>query len=62
MNCIEINGFVKSLKEYQHRLTKPQLKTLRGQALSGDLTGAQKGLDRLLKKAVQNGYTKNINR
>jgi hypothetical protein len=62
MNYIEINGFIKSLQKYQSMLSKQQLKTLRGQALSGNLTGAQKGLDRLLKKAVQHGFTKNINR
>ncbi len=62
MNYIEINGFIKSLRKYQSMLSKQQLKTLRGQALSGNLAGAQKGLDRLLKKVVQHGYTKNINR
>lgn len=32
------------------RITKQQLKTLRGQALNGNLEGAHKGLKRLLGK------------
>lgn len=48
MHIYEIDSFIRSLKQY--RLTKQQIKTLRGQALSGDLAGAQKGL----KKAVAN--------
>ena len=48
MHIHEIDRFIGSLKHYQ--LTKQQIKTLRGQALAGDLAGAQKGL----KKAVAN--------
>lgn len=57
MNYIEINGFVKRLKNYQNRLSKQQLKTLRGQALSGDLTGAKKGLAKLLRRGKSYGDT-----
>lgn len=49
MNYTEINIFIKSLKKYRHRLSKQQLKTIRGQILSGDLAGAKKGLAKLLK-------------
>lgn len=59
MNYIEINGFVKRLKKYQNQLSKQQLKTLRGQALSGDLAGAKKGLTKLLRKEKSNGDTEN---
>lgn len=57
MNYIGINGFVKNLKKYQNRLSKQQLKTLRGQALSGDLAGAKKGLTKLLRKERSYGDT-----
>ena len=43
----ELNKFIKSLKYYN--LTKQQKKTLKGQAISGDLEGAKKGLARLLE-------------
>lgn len=60
MNYIAINSFVKGLNKYG--LSKQQLKTLKGQALKGDLVAAEKGLDKLLMRRVQNGYSKNISR
>ena len=42
--------FIKALKIYKDILPKQTLKTLRGQALSGDLIGAKKGLDKALKR------------
>lgn len=59
MNYIEINSFVKSLKKYQNKLSKHQLKTLRGQALSGNLAGAKKGLIKLLRREISNEHTEN---
>ncbi len=52
MQIQEIDRFIGSLKHY--RLTKQQLKTLRGQALAGDLTGAQKGLMKAVTKNASN--------
>lgn len=52
MHIYEIDSFIRSLKHY--RLTKQQIKTLRGQALSGDLAGAQKGLERTVTKNAHN--------
>jgi hypothetical protein len=48
MQIQEIDRFIGSLKHY--RLTIQQIKTLRGQALAGDLYGARKGLQQILKK------------
>ena len=45
---VEINRFVKSLRNHD-ALSQQQKRTLKGQALSGDLEGAQKGLDKLLR-------------
>ena len=44
----EINKFIQNLKQFP--LTKQQIKTLRGQALTGNLAGAQKGLERMVTK------------
>ena len=41
----------KRLKESKKYLTKQQYKTIRGQVLAGDVKGAMKGLDRLMKKS-----------
>ncbi len=41
----EVQVFIRALK--YHRLTSQQRKTLRGQALAGDLAGAKKGLQRI---------------
>lgn len=41
---------LKRLNQYKKRLTRQQLKTLRGQILAGDLTGAEKGLNKLTQK------------
>lgn len=52
MHIFEIDGFIRSLKNY--RLTKHQIKTLRGQALAGDLEGAQKGLEKAVAMNASN--------
>ncbi len=44
----EINIFIKTLKSQIGKLTRQQMHTLKGQALSGDLDGAKKGLNRLI--------------
>lgn len=45
-----MNKFIRKLKKYREILPRNILKTIRGQALSGDLDGAIKGLDTALKK------------
>lgn len=42
-------NFIKELKNYRGLIPKNTLKTIRGQALAGDIEGAEKGL----KKAVE---------
>lgn len=41
---------MKLLKANRGQLTPQQFRTLKGQVLSGDITGAQKGLQKLLKQ------------
>ena len=40
--------FIRSLKPYRGKLTVQTIRTLRGQALAGDVEGARRGLTRLL--------------
>lgn len=42
--------FLKHLKMQRDRLTKQQFKTIRGQAIAGDIVGAKKGLIKLLSR------------
>lgn len=42
--------FLTHLKIKRERLTKQQYKTIRGQALAGDIFGANKGLIKLLRR------------
>ena len=48
----ETEKFIETLKLYP--LTKQQLKTLRGQALAGDLEGAQRGLETIMTRRNSN--------
>ncbi len=48
INYTDINKFIKELKKYE--LPKQQFKTLQGQAVAGDIIGARKGLDKILKR------------
>ena len=42
---LEVSKFIRLLKKY--KLSKQQIKTLRGQAINGNLEGAKKGLEKL---------------
>ena len=42
--------FLRNLKKYSKNLTRQQMSTLRGQALAGDVEGADKGLRKLLNQ------------
>jgi hypothetical protein len=44
-DTLEVSKFIRLLNKYT--LTKHQRKTLRGQAINGDLEGAKKGLEKL---------------
>jgi hypothetical protein len=47
--------FLARLKIYRRELTAQQWKTLRGQALSGDLEGAEKGLAVIVRRWKETG-------
>ena len=44
------NRFMKKLKNNRPYLSKQQYRTIKGQALSGDIDGAEKGLNSLLNR------------
>ena len=52
MADIDTMKFVMELKRYKDVLLKQTIKTLKGQALSGDLEGAKKGLGTVLRRRV----------
>lgn len=45
--------FIKDLKKYRREIPKQQLKTIRGQALSGNLEGAKLGLKKISKERIK---------
>jgi hypothetical protein len=49
--------FLRELRYHRDRLTRQQLRTLRGQALSGDIAGAMRGLGEILMRK-ENGECK----
>ena len=60
------NGFVTELKKHRLELTRQQMQTLRGQALAGDVEGARRGLEKVLRRhngrEKENGPSGNRNR
>ena len=49
----DIKTFVTELKKYRGKIPKQTIKTLRGQALSGNLEGAIKGLKKITEGAFR---------
>ena len=45
---LKAHTFLHTLKKYNGLITWQEFKTLRGQALAGDVEGATKGLERIL--------------
>lgn len=45
---LRAHPFLERLKQCKKHLDRQQLKTLRGQALNGDLEGAEKGLAKIM--------------
>lgn len=50
----QTEAFIKSLGDWRGILPAQTLKTIRGQALSGDLSGAKNGLNRAVTRLAQN--------
>jgi hypothetical protein len=56
----EVQAFIRALK--YHRLTSQQRKTLRGQALAGNLPAAQAGLRKIVSRGKHYGHSNAIGR
>lgn len=54
-----MNDTLALLRTYRKDLTKQQIKTLKGQVLAGDETGALKGLVNIITKKKQKEIIKN---
>lgn len=46
----KLNRFIRKLKNCRQYLSKQQYRTIKGQALAGDIEGAEKGLNSLLRR------------
>ncbi len=55
-----MSNIFKVLKEHKNILTRQQYKTLKGQAIAGDITGAYKGLQKIKERRRQS-YEKQNN-
>ena len=49
-----MRSFIRELKQYRHILPKQTISTLKGQAISGNVEGAIKGLQTALNKKQSN--------
>ncbi len=47
---MSLADFMRLLKGNREKLTRQQFSTIRGQAIAGDIEGAKKGLDRVLRR------------
>ena len=47
---MSLDEFMRLLKRNRENLTRQQFSTIRGQAIYGDIEGAKRGLDRVLKR------------
>ena len=49
---MDMTGALIKIRRNKQKLTKQQIRTLKGQVFSGDIAGAMKGLDKLLARAA----------
>lgn len=47
---MELADFMEQLKSNKAKLTRQQFRTLKGQAIAGDVDAAQKGLNKLMNR------------
>lgn len=49
-NNTELNKFLDSLHGNKKKLTQQQFRTIKGQAMSGNVDGARKGMQRVIRR------------
>ena len=47
------NEFLKVLRDYRGKIPKQKMQTLRGQALAGDVNGAWRGLQQVIRNNTE---------
>lgn len=47
---MELTDFMEQLKSNKTKITRQQFRTLKGQAIAGDVDAAQKGLNKLMNR------------
>ena len=52
MLIVDTQAALKRIRRYKPLLTTQQMRTLKGQVLSGDIEGAMRGLDKLIKRSL----------
>lgn len=50
---LNAHKFLEYLKRHDSEITRQEFRTIRGQALNGDIEGAKKGLDNILYSRVR---------
>ena len=45
---MDITVALMEIRQHRHRLTRQQIRTIKGQVLSGDIEGAMRGLNKLI--------------
>lgn len=51
----ERSELLRQLKAFRDRMTRQEIKTIRGQILCGDLEGAVSGIERIAKRGIRAG-------
>lgn len=49
---MDVQTALNEIRKYRELLTTQQIRTLKGQVLSGDTEGAMRGLNKLIKRAL----------
>ena len=52
---MDIQAAIKEIRKNKHLLTTQQMRTLKGQVLSGNIEGAMKGMNKLLRRFALDG-------
>lgn len=58
---MDVQTALNEIRKYRELLTTQQIRTLKGQVLSGDTEGAMRGLNKLVKRALLFGDSDGAN-
>lgn len=58
---MDVQTALNVIRKYREQLTTQQIRTLKGQVLSGDTEGAMRGLNKLVKRALLFGDSDGAN-